>query len=465
MDKSIFKAYDIRGTYPEQVNEATAYCIGVAYAKYLGAKKVVVGKDVRESGPSLIVALIAGLQSEGVEVYRLPENITTELIYFAAAGSFLGLPGLKFDGGIAVTAWHNPREYNGFKMCRGDASPIAGGDGMEELAEIAQGVVVPERFETSETKELDITEAYFDFLKERFITSPIGQFKIVANSNFGMQASYLKRLIEHLKLPIEVTYLNDIPNGSFPKGRPDPMIPSNREETSQMTKAVGADFGAAWDSDADRCFFYDHEGRFIDPYYINAMLIDFLLTKDPTKKVFHDMRLYWAISDMAKKHNAESQVVIDKAGNSYVKMRMRNDGLDFGAEITAHYFFKDFFYADSGLIPFLWMLQILTEKQASLDSVVSVLAAKYPKVGELLFKVPSVSEILAAIREKYIDGNFDGRDGVSYEFGEFRFNARGSNTEPLLKLNVEARDPAVAEAKASELTEFIVSLGGEPVLS
>jgi phosphomannomutase len=455
IDSIIFKAYDIRGVYPSQLDEKSAYAIGAAYARFIKPKKVIIGRDVRLSGEKLMNAFIVGLQSENVEVTEITSFITTELIYFAS-GFY------DFDGAVSVTASHNPGEYNGFKMCRQDAQTISGDTGIKDIAKLAANISVPDFIpERIKTKTIDVLPDYFNYLKDNFMVKPIGQFKIVADSNFGMQATILKDLMASAILPLEVTYINGEPDGSFPKGRPDPMIPSNRLEMAQTIKDVGVDFGVAWDADADRCFFYDELGNYIDPYYITALFIDDLLQNNPKAKILHDPRLKWLPIEIGEKYN--NKVHFDKSGSAFMKQYMRDNDIDFAAEVTAHYFFKDFFKSDSGLIPLLWLLQILTEKKQPLSKLVEKHIEEHPKVNEMLYKVNSVSEVLEKLKEEYKDGQLETLDGISYSFENWRFNARGSNTEPLLKINIEAlsKDTLVNESK--KLEQFISELGGQKI--
>lgn len=455
IDSSIFKAYDIRGIYPSQLDEKSAYAIGAAYAQFLKPNKVIIGRDVRLSGEKLMNAFIVGLQSKNVAVTEIAHQITTELIYFAS-GFY------DFDGAVSVTASHNPGEYNGFKMCRQGAVSISSDTGIKDIGKLAQGVEVPGELPKKQpTETIDVLPDYFNYLKEHFMVRPINEFKVVADSNFGFQGAVLKELMANSLLPLEVTNLNGEPDGSFPKGRPDPMIVSNRLEMTQTIKDVGVDLGVAWDADADRCFFYDELGNYVDPYYVTALYIDDLLTNNPAAKILHDPRLKWLPIEIGKLHNSE--IYFDKSGSAFMKQYMRDHDIDFAAEVTAHYDFKGFFYSDSGLIPLLWLLQILTEKKQPLSKLVAEYIEKHPKVNEMMFRVESVNDILGKLKEEYQTGELETVDGISYSFTDWRFNARGSNTEPLLKINVEAQNKDVLAKEAQKLIDFITGLGGQRI--
>lgn len=445
IDTSIFKAYDIRGTYPDQVNEDLYYKIGQAYAKFIGPKTVVVGRDVRTSGPALFQSLTQGLMDHGVNVVDIGV-ITTDMMYFAVC--HLGL-----DGGLTITASHNPREYNGIKMVRAKGGPISGDNGIYEIRDI---VLSNYTYQSADEKKGTITQrdVLEDYIKKCLSVidiSKIKPLKIVANINYGPMAKNLRKAAE--SLPLEIVWLNEQPNGEFPKGRPDPLIPENRNETIALVKNSGADFGVAWDSDADRCFFFDENGRFLSGYITTAVLAEYFLKRYGPSTVLMDSKLNWAVADTVKEFGGKT--ITTKTGHSFYKQKMMEEDAVFGGEVSAHMYFKDFYYLDNGLIPFLIILEILSESGKKMSQLYEPYFQKYFAIEETNFKVADVSEVIAAVKAKYGDSKMSELDGVAFEYSDWRCSVRGSNTEPVIRLNLEARSSGVMEEKRKELVELI----------
>ncbi len=443
VDPTIFKAYDIRGVYPSQINEDTAYKIAQAYAKFIGPKTVVLGRDVRLSGPKLFEAAKQGLVDHGVNVIDIGV-ITTDMMYFAVVH-------LNADGGLAVTASHNPKEFNGFKMVRAKAAPISGDTGIMDIRDLAaQGYNFKSEI-LGQVSTVDILQDYIKKIVSVVDVAKIKKFKIVANANFGAIGKNLKALAE--KLPMEIVWINEQPDGSFPKGRPDPLIPENRTETSEIIKSSGADFGVAWDADADRCFFFDETGRFLSGYFTTAILAELFLKRYGPSKVLVDSKLNWATMDVVKKYGGEA--LMTRTGHSFYKAKMIELGAVFGGEVSAHYYFKDFYFLDNGLMPFVFMLQLLSETGKKMSGIYQPLFEKYFIIDETNFTVRNVDEAVKAAKEKFSGGKLSEIDGVAMEFVDWRYSVRGSNTEPIIRLNMEAKSAEVLAEKQKEMVEFI----------
>jgi len=445
MKTNIFKAYDIRGIYPTEIDEDAITQIAKAYVVQIKPRKIAIGRDVRTSGESLLEAAREALVGAGVDVVDIGV-ITTDMLYFAVSNYGL-------DGGIAITASHNPAEYNGLKMVREQARPISMDTGLAEIRELA----IKNDFKTAEKPgvitELDIVDDYIakllTFIDKGLITTK----KIVVNPNFGAAGKIVVRLAKELNL--ELITINFEENGGFPKGRPDPLMEENRRETTELIKKTGADFGVAWDADADRCFFFDETGSFVDGYYEAALLSQIILDKYPKGKIIHDPRLIWATQDLVKE--AGGKPLINKVGHSFIKERMRKESAVFGGENSGHFYFKDFYYCDNGMVPFLLMLQKLCETGKQMSDFVRPLRQKYPISGEINFKVAEVTDKITEIRNKYSDAMIGEIDGISITYSDWRFNVRSSNTEPLLRLNVEAKTKEMVAQKVAELTKIIES--------
>lgn len=445
-DQSIFKAYDIRGIYPNQINAEVAYAIGQGYAKIIApVGKVVIGHDVRIHSKELKLAMIEGLTDAGINVVDVG-LISTEMIYFAT-GHY------NYGGGIQVTASHNPAEWHGAKLVKAQAAPISSETGLVEIKEfvISDQKISVEKKGTVEKK--DVLEDFCQFVLGWIDIAEIRPMKIVANPNFGFEGIILKKIIEMGKLPLEIIPLNFEPDGTFPKGRPDPFIPENRTETINMVEESGSDLGVAWDADADRVFFCTKTGVFLEPYYTNTLIIKYMLQKTPGGKVVYDPRNTWALIDATKQNGGTP--ILERVGHSFIKARMRADDAIFSGESSGHTYYKDFWYADSGIIPLLQILEIISKEGKSLDQLLSSTIAKYPISGEYNFTTKNAVAILERLEKKYTEAEVSKIDGLSLEFSDWRLNLRTSNTEPLLRLNMEAKSKEILDQKFAEITKFI----------
>lgn len=445
-DPKIFKAYDVRGIYPEQIDEETAYKIGQAYAKSVKPKKVAVGCDVRTSGPTIKKEFIHGLNDAGVSVVDIG-TISTDMIYFAVSQ-------YGYDGGIAVTASHNPREYIGFKMVREKSTAMSSDTGLNEIRDL----VIGDTYQVKANKKgtFEKKEIMDDYVKKILSTIDINKIKplkVVLSANFGLAGVVAKKLL--VKIPAKIDYqcLDCQPNGEFPKGRPDPMILERQEETSNLVKFFQADLGVAWDADADRCFFFDEQGKFIEGYFIVGLFAEYLLKNHHGDKIIYDPRLTWNTIEVVKKAGGIS--LMNKAGHTFIKDRMRAEDALFGGEMSAHFYFRDYFYCDCGMIPLVLMLQILSESGKKLSELVKPYMDKYFVSGEINNEVKDISTLLKKAEEIYLDGKIDKTDGLGVEYDTWRFNLRGSNTEPKIRLNVEALDKITMETKRDELLKLI----------
>lgn len=442
----IFKAYDIRGIYPSEINEDAAYRIAQAYAKFLLPKRVVLGRDVRVSGKSLFNAAANGLMDHGVDVIDIGV-VTTDMMYFAAAS-------YACDGGITVSASHNPAEYNGMKLVRPGALPISGDTGINDIRDIVQSdyrFLAPVR---GEMEKRSIADDYLNKCLSFINKGALRPQRVVANAMYGP----VLRNVLKAHLPLTLFMLNEIPDGTFPKGQPDPMQSKNQAETIAAIREHQSDFGVAWDADADRFFIFDETGRFIPGYYLAAFLGAHFAAKNPGAKIIHDPRLTWAIEEAVIA--AGGRPVANKSGHSFIKERMRKEDAVFAGEASGHFYFKDFFYADNGLIPFLVMLQVISESGKKVSELFDAYFRKHPVSGEINLKLrqgDSLEDIFKRMRMKYADASFSSIDGLSLEYKDWRANIRGSNTEPVVRLNVEARNPDVLRIRTLEIQELIAA--------
>jgi phosphomannomutase len=440
VNESIFKAYDIRGVYPTEINEDAAYGIAQAYAKFLNAKTVVLGRDVRVSGPSLFQAVAQGLMDHGVNVIDIGV-VTTDMMYFAAAN-------YPCDGGITVSASHNPKEYNGLKLVRKGAVPISGDTGINEIKKLVQEGY---RYEEPLKGVLQSKEITQDYLKKCLSFINAGELKslrVVANAMFGPALQNVMKA----KLPILLMMLNEVPDGTFPKGQPDPLQEKNQAETIALIQEKKPDMGVAWDADADRFFLFDENGRNIPGYYLTAFLGKYFADKIPGAKIIHDPRLTWAVEEEVRAVGGVA--IASKCGHSFIKERMRKEDVVFAGEMSGHYYFRDFYFCDNGLIPFLMILEIVSKSGKKVSELFNHYFEKYPISGEINIKLApgqSVPEMLARIEKTYPDAKIQKIDGLSLEYPTWRANVRGSNTEPLLRLNMEARDRITLERELPKL--------------
>lgn len=445
MDSKIFKAYDIRGVYPDEINEEDVYKIAQAYVEFVKPKIVALGKDVRESSPQLWEAVAQGFTDAGINVIDIG-TISTDMLYFAVAH-------LKTDGGITISASHNPREYNGMKLVREEAIPISGDTGIQDMRKIAEeGKKIESETKGRVTKQ-NIMDGYVDHCLSFIDTKAIKEMKVVANANFGMAGIASEHIIKKGNLPVTLEKLNFEPDGSFPKGRPDPLVPDNRGETSDLVKETGADFAVAWDADADRCFFFNERGEFIDGYYIVALLAAILLRGTKDEKVIIDPRMVFATRKAIE--DAGGSWIVNKVGHTFIKERMRKENAIFAGENSAHLYFRDNFYCDNGMIPFLLILQELSQSGKKMSELVKPWTDLIKVSGEINYTVNEPKAVIAKIKEKYSKGKHNETDGLSVELDQTRFNVRPSNTEPLLRLSVESFSQEGMETLRDELKAFI----------
>jgi phosphomannomutase len=438
-----FKAYDVRGRVPEELSEDLAYRIGRAYAAYISPVRVAVGRDVRTSSLPLAAALTAGLNAAGVDVWDVG-LCGTEQIYFATSH-------LQLDGGIMVTASHNPPEYNGMKFVREQSKPISGDCGLKEIELLAAG----DEFSSPTLRRGGRVAAnclpdYIGHLLSYIDPKALTPLKVVVNAGSGCAGPVLDALEPHL--PFSFIKMHHEPDPAFPHGVPNPLLPENRQATSQAVLDHGAAVGLAWDGDFDRCFFFDEQGTFIEGYYLVGMIAPALLARHPGAAIIHDPRLTWNTIEMV--HAAGGRPVLCKTGHAFIKERMRRENALYGGEMSGHHYFRDFAYCDSGMIPWLLVLQLMCRSRQPLSSLVAARLARYPVSGEINRTVKDPDAILMRVEDRYqaAGGACDHTDGLSLEFPAWRFNLRKSNTEPVLRLNVETRqNPALLKEKIQEL--------------
>ncbi len=452
INPAIFKAYDIRAIYPTDLNEDLAYRIAQAYVKYVQPKgKIGVGMDVRISSSTMKEAVIKGLTDAGVDVIDVG-LISTDMIYFTV-GQY------KLAGGIQITASHNPKEYNGLKMVRENVYPLFGDQGIEQIRDLVlnnQEKIIAQKKGTVEKKE--ILSEWADFILNFTDTKTIKSLKVVINPNFGYQGEVIKYIVKKGNLPITLIGLNDIPDGTFPKGRPDPFVPENRPEFLEKIKTEKADLGIAWDADGDRVFFATEKGDFVESYYMNALFIADILERNKGGKIVYDPRYTWALIDVAKDHNGEA--LLERVGHSYIKARMKKEDALFCGESSGHTYFRDFWYADCGMIPAFLTMVMVSQKGKTLGELVEPLFNRYFISGEINTTVKDAKSVLAQLKEKYADAQISEVDGISFEYPDWRANIRSSNTEPLLRLNVEAKSKELTLQKRDELVNLIKAYGG-----
>ncbi len=445
-----FKAYDVRGRIPDEINESLAYDIGRAYCAFVKPHRVAVGYDIRLSSPQLATALKRGLLDSGCDVLDIG-LWGTEGSYFAAFAE-------KLDGGIMVTASHNPPDYNGMKFVREDARPISGDTGLQQMrASIESQSFPPRAAKPGVERPLDLRKKYLEHLLSYVDRSKLRNLKVVVNAGNG-GAGLIVDQLEPL-LPFEFVKVNHEPDGTFPNGIPNPMILENQAATADVVRRTKADIGLAWDGDYDRCFFFDEHGQFIEGYYLVGLLAEVFLKREPGARIVHDPRLTWNTQDLVRKHGGTP--VLCKSGHAFIKQKMREVDGAYGGEMSAHHYFRQFSYCDSGMIPWLLVLQVISERGQSLSELVGERMRLFPASGEINRRLNGDPKaILARVKGLYESKavNIDFTDGLSLEFPEWRFNLRSSNTEPLVRLNVESRgNPALMQEKTVELLALLDS--------
>jgi phosphomannomutase/phosphomannomutase/phosphoglucomutase len=463
----IFKAYDIRGVVGKDFDEAGFYRIGQAYGAVLAPRgEVVVGRDVRLHSKKLQKSLIRGLQDAGINVVDIGE-VSTDMFYFAV-GYF------QFAGGLMVTASHNPKEYNGIKLVREQVVPISGDDFLPKIRDWALSQKKLKSLKKGGLRKLDVWQDYAKF-HIRFINLStlrafFGQgktlilekpypkktrFRLTLNPNFGLMGKIALQVFNTAGLALEIVPLNFWPDGSFPKGRPDPFVPENRPEFLEIVQESCSDLGAAWDADGDRIFFAREDAIFVEPYYTNTLFIKQILKKHPGEKIIYDPRYTWALIDTIKE--AGGIPILERVGHSFIKARMRKEKAVFAGESSGHTFFRDFYYADNGILPLLLLLEFLAESRQSFKSAVSQVMAKYPISGEINLRLENKELAFKKLKERFVGkGVFSEFDGLSFECKrDWRFNIRPSNTEPLLRINVEAKTLSLVQEKTKELLSLL----------
>jgi len=448
-----FKAYDIRGKLGTELNEEIAYKVGRAYGQIYQPKTVVIGCDVRLTSEDLKQATIRGLNDAGVDVLDLGMTGTEE-VYFGAFH-------LDVQGGIEITASHNPMDYNGMKLVRENARPISADTGLKDIQSLAESEQFIEVKKKGSTQKYNILPEFIEHLLTYIDPSKIRPLKLVMNAGNGAAGHVVDAIEEKFKalnIPVEFIKIHNHPDGTFPNGIPNPILVENRDSTRNAVLIHHADMGIAWDGDFDRCFLFDEKGQFIEGYYIVGLLAQAFLLKQAGEKIVHDPRLVWNTLDIIEQY--QGIAVQSKSGHAFIKDVMREHNAAYGGEMSAHHYFRDFAYCDSGMIPWLLAILVVSETQQSLSSLVEGMIERFPCSGEINFKVEDTQKTIQKIFDHFADLNpaIDQTDGVSLDFGAWRLNVRASNTEPLLRLNIESRadkNPKPMQDYVDELTQLI----------
>lgn len=447
MNLNAFKAYDIRGRIPDEINTDLAYRIGQAYAGFVKPGKVAVGRDIRLSSAELQQALVRGLLDSGVDVVDIG-LCGTEGVYFATFSQ-------QFDGGIMVTASHNPPDYNGMKFVREQSRPISSDTGLRDMAAmISEGRLPPKAARAGSVSQFDISASYLAHLSAYVDRAKLKPLKVVVNAGNGGAGLIIDQL--EPTLPFQFIKVHHQPDGTFPNGVPNPLLEENRAPTIEAIRRSGADVGIAWDGDFDRCFFFDEQGTFIEGYYIVGLLAESFLRRNPGASIVHDPRLTWNTLDIVARMGGKA--VLSKSGHAFIKQVMREADAVYGGEMSAHHYFRDFSYCDSGMIPWLLVLEQICITGKSLSELVGERMKKFPVSGEINRKIADSKAAIARAQLRYTPGAvaIDHTDGLSIDFADWRFNLRTSNTEPLVRLNVESRgDAALLQHKTAELLALI----------
>jgi len=449
LSPDIFKAYDVRGVYPSEINEEGARAIGAAFVAFLRAKRIAVGRDMRLSSPALAAAFIDGATSRGADVVDYG-MIATDMLYFAVARD-------AHDGGVQITASHNPKQYNGMKMVRKEAFPLSGDEGLAEIRQMIVDHALPPAAEhRGRVTAKEVLDAYVEHVMSFIDASIIKPFNVVLDAGSGMGGLVAPKLFE--RLPCRTTRLCFEIDGRFPNHEANPLIEENRHDIVERVVAEKADVGIAWDGDADRCFFIDGTGAFASGDFITALLAEAFLLKHPGATILYDLRASHAVKDTVERYGGTA--LMNRVGHAFFKRRMRETNAIFGGEVTGHYYFRDNFYADNGFIPALLILELMSKKGQSLHALLEPLLRKYFISGEINTKLKSMNEVPAKLEQiaaKYADGRQYKLDGLSVEYPDWHFNVRPSNTEPLLRLNLEATTPELMAKKRDEVIALIRS--------
>jgi phosphomannomutase len=447
LDPAVFKAYDVRGLYGSELDEEGAYAIGRAYVDVFSPERIAVGRDMRVHAPAMAAAVIAGASDAGADVVDIG-MVGTEMLYFAVEEGAL-------DGGIAVTASHNPKEYTGMKIVRAGALPVGGESGLLDVRDRA--LALGNRLEGQSLGSVSKEDVYPGFVQKVLSFVDVGAVKplrVVIDAANGMAGAMLPPVLE--RLPIDAVPCFFEPDGTFPNHEPNPLLPENREFIVRKTREEGADLGVAYDGDADRCFFVDDSGEFVPGDFVTALLAEAILEKEPGGKVIYDVRASWAVPETIERAGGEA--LVNRVGHAYIKHRMREVGAVFAGEVSAHYYFRDFSQADSGVVPFLLMLELISKRGRKLSQILEPYRSRYFITGEINTTVSDVDAKLAELERVFgAEGEISHLDGVSVTADDWHFNVRPSNTEPLLRLNLEARSLALMERKRDEVLTVIRS--------
>jgi len=445
LDPKVFKAYDVRGLYPSELNEDGAYRVGRAYVEHFEPRTIAVGRDMRLSSPTMAAAVIDGAADGGADVLDIG-LVGTEMVYYAVGE--LGL-----EGGICVTASHNPRDYTGLKIVRRGALPVGGDSGLGDVREraLAGFGPVPRR---GNLRQEDVWTGFVTKVLSFIESEAIRPLKVVVDAANGMAGVMLPPVLERLP-QLDVVPCFFEPDGSFPNHEPNPLLPENREFIVARTREEGADLGVAYDGDADRCFFVDDTGEFVPGDFVTALLAEAVLEKEPGAKVIYDVRASWAVPETIER--AGGVALVNRVGHAFIKHRMRQEAAAFAGEVSAHYYFRDFSQADSGVVPFLLMLELLSRRGAKLSEILAPYRRRFFLTGEINTPVADVPLKLQELKERYsaLGGRLSHLDGVSIDFDDWHFNVRPSNTEPLLRLNLEALSHELMEEKRDEVLELV----------
>ncbi len=443
-----FKAYDIRGKVPGELNLDLAYRVGLATARFLGARQMTVGRDCRLSSGELCEALTRGLLDAGCDVLDIG-LCGTEMVYYTTFAR-------ELDGGVMVTASHNPMDHNGMKLVREEGRPISGDTGLNEIGVAAVECDLAVTADRGQVTNEDIQAEYVAYLLDKFDVSAFKPLKVVANGGNGCAGPVVHALAA--ALPCEFIHIFDEPDGNFPNGIPNPLLPDNRSATADAVREHGADLGLAWDGDFDRCFFFDGQGEFIEGYYLVGLLAAAALRQSPGGAIIHDPRLVWNTVEMVEA--AGGRPIMNKTGHAFMKERMRREDAVYGGEMSAHHYFRDFAYCDTGMLPWLHVLQEMSRSGKPLSELVSAMQAAYPASGEINRRLTNPAAAIEKIEATYAPDALaiDRTDGLSLDMGDWRFNLRRSNTEPVIRLNVESRgDRVLMTEKTADILAFLDS--------